>query len=123
MVDPVSAASLASVIGGLLGGAGEAAGSTAIAGLGRVLRKATQRKPSSPEIERMISRPELADSERIADYLAAAASSDPEFNEELKLWISQTQIQLDRSQTINEVSGSSGPVVQGRDSNGPVTFG
>ncbi len=123
MVDSVSVASLASVIGGLFGGAGEAAGSAAIAGLGRLLRKAAERKPPSPEIERMIAQPESADSERIAAYLAITAKSDPEFGEELRLWISQARVHLDQSQTVNEVSGASGPVVQGRDFNGPISFG
>lgn len=123
MVDPVFAASLASVVGGLLGGAGEATGNAALAGLSHLLRKATEHEPSSPEIERMIALPEPADSERISAYLAAAANSDPEFGEELRLWISQTQVQLDRSQTINEVSGTAGPVVQGRDFHGPISFG
>lgn len=123
MIDVLSVTSLASVIGGLLGGVGEAAGNSTITGLGRLLRKATNHESPSDDIERMIARPEPADSEQIAAYLVAGANSDPEFGEELRLWVSQTETSLDQSQTVNEVSGTSGPVVQGRDFSGPISFG
>src|SRR5664279_4457943 len=121
MIDPVSATSLAAVVSGILGGTGGAAGNAAIASLGRLLRRATGHKEATPEIERMIAAPQPQDSERIAEYLADAARRDPQMAHELQLWVGQTQTLLNDGGTINQVTGATGPVVQGRDFNGPIT--
>jgi hypothetical protein len=61
----------------------------------------------------------------LAEILAARAAANPEFGRELAAWWSGArQLVVTGGDVHNSVTGTvSGPVIQGRDFSGPISFG
>lgn len=123
MVDPVSVATLYTVLSGLLAGATGAAGGAAVASMGTLLRRAVGHAEPDPETQRLLNSPQPGDADLIAGYLLDAAREDDEFARDLQLWMGDAQTLLQDGSTTNSVSGTvTGPVIQGRDFSGPINL-
>jgi hypothetical protein len=113
MVDPLSAAALTVVLKGVLDGATEKTGASALTSLVNLLRRHGRR-------DELTAVPAEVTAQRLAD----AARADQRLAGDLRTWVEENRgIAVDGS-TRNRIDGTvHGPVVQGRDFEGPITFG
>ncbi|MES4908084.1 MULTISPECIES: hypothetical protein [unclassified Streptomyces] len=149
-MDPVTAGALIAAVNAVVSGAGGEAGRRALEALGALSRRVLRRSPSDPAAD-PASDPSGApgadpagdpagdggpvaipydDPEqlrRLAELLAEQARRDPELARDLAAWMSRYGTPAQEAGTVhNSVSGDAritGPVIQGRDFHGPISFG
>jgi hypothetical protein len=130
VVDPVSVTLLTGAITAMATGAGGEAGKQGWTSLTALVHKAFGRR-SSPET--MLTALEAAPKDQgqataLATVLTDHAEKDRTFAIELRAWLSEARriLHLDDDQITNIVGGGAqirGPVFQGRDFTGPISFG
>jgi hypothetical protein len=136
-VDPISA----SVLLALAGGAGGEMGRQAWAGLATLVRRPfTRHQHGSDQLSKLLqpvasgeaelaalqaAPGDAASAEALSEVLMARAKIDQRFHAELQDWWRQAQLIVTREGSVhNLISGSvHGPVLQGRDFSGPISFG
>ena len=120
-MDPISTTAISTVLSGLLKPATDEAGARMLV----ALRAIAQRIPG------LESRGELAqlkpggsvDPPVLAGELVAAATGDPDLTRDLTTWLQEAYAVIDTGSISNMNSGSvKGPLIQGRDFSGPITF-
>lgn len=131
-MDLASASALTAAVGAAATSAGSEAGRQAWDALVSLARRAVGRSGAVTEGEPDEDLPaDPADGEQVrvlTGRLVALAESDPHLLQELESWARRYDIALtsDHSSVTNTVSGNArvqGPVIQGRDFQGPITFG
>ncbi|HEX6077275.1 MAG TPA: hypothetical protein VFZ32_18705 [Micromonosporaceae bacterium] len=128
-MEPISVALLAA----LAGGAGGELGRQLWAGLGDLVKRSLRRtapetiEPTETALAALERAPNhAASAEALADALQRRSATDPRFTAELRDWLVRARsVVPDDGQVRNTISGGvqRGPVIQGRDFSGPITFG
>jgi hypothetical protein len=131
-VEPISVVLLVA----LAGGAGGELGRQAWAGLSTMVRRPFQRVGSAGTASPVSGEAELAALERapdsvqqaqaLLDALTQRAAADPLFASDLSRWSEQARAAVAGDLPVrNMISGGvqHGPVLQGRDFSGPISFG
>jgi len=129
-MDPVTTGALVAAVNAAVSGAGGEAGRRALESLGALARRVWRRGEAEPagggpepvtipydDEERL---------RRLADLLVERSRQDPEFGRDLAAWLREFGEPARREQGAvhNTFSGTaSGPVIQGRDFSGPISFG
>lgn len=115
---------LVTAIGALAGGAAGEIGRQAWLSLVGLVKKAFGRESAATsELDRLAADPATPENaERLAELLLTYAHDNPSFAADLRAWVTA----MTRDGVTNTVTGNAqihGPVVQGRDFTGPITFG
>jgi hypothetical protein len=141
-MDPVTAGALIAAVNAVVSGAGGEAGRRALEGLSALSRRVLRRSTSDPAADpgadpagdpagdgEPVTIP-YDDPERLrqlAELLAERARQDPELGRDLAAWMSRYGTPAQETGAVhNSVSGDAritGPVIQGRDFHGPISFG
>ncbi|WP_055555248.1 hypothetical protein [Streptomyces sp. NBRC 110028] len=128
-MDPVTAGALVAAVNSAVSGAGGEAGRRAMESLGALVRRVWRRGDAEPVGEPEPVAIPYDDEERLrrlADLLVERAGRDPEFGRDLAAWLREFGRPAEREagSVHNTFSGTaSGPVIQGRDFHGPISFG
>ncbi|KAK1179564.1 hypothetical protein B7755_016280 [Streptomyces sp. NBS 14/10] len=137
-MDPVTAGALIAAVNAVVSGAGGEAGRRALEALGALSRRVLRRNPSDPAggpgvdpagdgepVAIPYDDPERL--RRLAELLVERARQDPELGRDLAAWMSRYGTPAQEVGTVhNSISGDAritGPVIQGRDFQGPISFG
>lgn len=128
-VDPITTPALVAVLTKMFDGAGSEAGKEIWTSLSGLAKKVFGRGSESVEaIEDLERQPgDQARIEALAGSLVVQAERDPEFAADLRCWLADArQVASGDGDVTNVIGGSArigGPVVQGRDFTGGITFG
>lgn len=128
-MDPVTTGALVAAVNAAVSGAGGEAGRRALESLGALARRVWRRGDAEPVGEPEPVAIPYDDEERLrglADLLVERSRQDPEFGRDLAAWLREFggPAESAAGSVHNSVSGTaSGPVVQGRDFHGGITFG
>ncbi|MFD5388771.1 hypothetical protein ACFWMG_28320 [Streptomyces sp. NPDC127074] len=129
-MDPVTAGALVTAVNAAVSGAGGEAGRRALESFGTLVRRVLRRGEGEPAGEPEPVAIPYDDGERLrqlAELLAERARQDPEFGRDLASWMREHGEAAGEAGAVhNSIAGDAritGPVVQGRDFNGPVSFG
>ncbi|WP_432012418.1 hypothetical protein ABVG11_23955 [Streptomyces sp. HD1123-B1] len=131
-MDPVTAGALVTAVNAAVSGAGGEAGRRALDSLGALARRALRRGEDGTADDPgpvVIPRDDAERLRRLAELLAERARQDPDFGRDLAAWMRRygaADGEDETSTVYNTVSGDAnitGPVIQGRDFNGPISFG
>ncbi|AGP57546.1 hypothetical protein [Streptomyces rapamycinicus] len=131
-MDPVTAGALVAAVNAAVSGAGGEAGRRALESFGtlvrRVLRRGEGEPAGGPDPEPVaIPYDDDARLRQLADLLVERARRDPEFGRDLAAWMREHGEPAGQAGTVNNRIGGNaritGPVVQARDINGPISFG
>ncbi len=130
MVDPVSVTLLAGAITAMATGAGGEAGKQAWTSLTALVHKAFGRhSPPEATLTALEAAPDdQGQATTLATVLTDHADKNRSFAAELRTWLGDARriLQLSDDQVTNIIGGSAqvhGPVFQGRDFTGPISFG
>ncbi|WAP56248.1 hypothetical protein [Streptomyces sp. S465] len=131
-MDPVTTGALVAAVNAAASGAGGEAGRRALESFGtlvrRVLRRGEGDPAGAPEPEPVAipydDGPRLR---QLADLLVERARQDQEFGRDLAAWMRAHGAAAEEQGAVhNSITGDAritGPVVQGRDFHGPISFG
>ncbi|ASQ94909.1 hypothetical protein [Streptomyces sp. 11-1-2] len=131
-MDPVTAGALVTAVNAAVSGAGGEAGRRALESFGTLVRRVLRRGDGEGE---PAGEPEPVaipydDGERLrqlADLLVERARQDPEFGRDLASWMREHGEAAGEAGAVhNSIAGDAritGPVIQGRDFHGPISFG
>ncbi|MBU3868271.1 hypothetical protein KN815_30745 [Streptomyces sp. 4503] len=129
-MDPVTAGALVTAVNAAASGAGGEAGRRALESFGALVRRVLRRGEGEPAGEPEPVAIPYDDGERLrqlADLLVERARQDPEFGRDLASWMREHGEAAGEAGAVhNSIAGDAritGPVVQGRDFNGPISFG
>ncbi|NUP37103.1 MAG: hypothetical protein HOY76_08810 [Streptomyces sp.] len=141
-MDPVTAGALIAAVNAVVSGAGGEAGRRALEALGALSRRVLRRNPSDPAADPAggpgadpagdgepvaIPYDDPERLRRLAELLVERARQDPELGRDLAAWMSRYGTPAQEVGTVhNSISGDAritGPVIQGRDFQGPISFG
>ncbi|MEU5030392.1 hypothetical protein [Streptomyces milbemycinicus] len=149
-MDPVTAGALIAAVNAVVSGAGGEAGRRALEALGALSRRVLRRSPSDPAADPgadpaadpagdpgadpagdgepvAIPYDDPERLRRLAELLVERARQDPELGRDLAAWMSRYGTPAQEVGTVhNSISGDAritGPVIQGRDFQGPISFG
>ncbi|MGW3563138.1 hypothetical protein ACWDSL_04415 [Streptomyces sp. NPDC000941] len=149
-MDPVTAGALIAAVNAVVSGAGGEAGRRALEALGALSRRVLRRDPSDPAADPgadpaadppggpgadpagdgepvAIPYDDPERLRRLAELLVERARQDPELGRDLAAWMSRYGTPAQEVGTVhNSISGDAritGPVIQGRDFQGPISFG
>jgi hypothetical protein len=130
-MDPVTTGALVAAVNAAVSGAGGEAGRRALESLGALARRVWRRGDAEPAGEPEPVTIPYDDEERLlrlADLLVERSRQEPEFGRDLAAWLREFGEPGERESGAvhNSISGDAritGPVVQGRDFHGPITFG
>ncbi|MFI1336755.1 hypothetical protein ACH4U7_42935 [Streptomyces sp. NPDC020845] len=149
-MDPVTAGALIAAVNAVVSGAGGEAGRRALEALGALSRRVLRRNPSDPAADPgadpaadpsggpgadpagdgepvAIPYDDPERLRRLAELLVEQARQDPELGRDLAAWMSRYGTPAQEVGTVhNSISGDAritGPVIQGRDFQGPISFG
>jgi hypothetical protein len=128
-MDPITASALVAVLTKVFDGATSEAGKEIWTALTRSVKKAFGRGSGPVEATEEVERHpgDQARIEALAESLAAEARRDPEFATDLRHWLTNARRDFNTDGDVTNMIGGSaqigGPVVQGRDFTGDITFG
>ncbi|MEU1667855.1 hypothetical protein ABZ547_30635 [Streptomyces sparsogenes] len=145
-MDPLTAGALIAAVNAAVSGAGGEAGRRALDGLSALARRVLRRGATDPGADPAgdpgadPAADPTADAEpvtipyddperlrRLAELLVERARQDPELGRDLAAWLNRYGAPAEEHGTVhNSVSGDAritGPVIQGRDFHGPISFG
>ncbi|MFE5122222.1 hypothetical protein [Streptomyces sp. NPDC056669] len=129
-MDPVTAGALVTAVNAAVSGAGGEAGRRALESFGTLVRRVLRRGEGEPAGEPEPVAIPYDDGERLsqlAELLVERARQDPEFGRDLASWMREHGEAAGEAGAVhNSIAGDAritGPVVQGRDFNGPISFG
>ncbi|MEU5611113.1 hypothetical protein ACI2L4_35545 [Streptomyces sparsogenes] len=145
-MDPLTAGALIAAVNAAVSGAGGEAGRRALDGLGALARRVLRRGATDPGADPAgdpgadPAADPTADAEpvtipyddperlrRLAELLVERARQDPELGRDLAAWLNRYGAPAEEHGTVhNSVSDGAritGPVIQGRDFHGPISFG
>ncbi|MEU1947534.1 hypothetical protein ACFW95_36900 [Streptomyces sp. NPDC059474] len=129
-MDPVTAGALVTAVNAAVSGAGGEAGRRALESFGTLVRRVLRRGEGEPAGEPEPVAIPYDDGERLrqlAELLVERARQDPEFGRDLASWMREHGEATGEAGAVhNSIAGDAritGPVVQGRDFNGPISFG
>ncbi|EXU65517.1 hypothetical protein Z951_24825 [Streptomyces sp. PRh5] len=134
-MDPVTAGALVTAVNAAVSGAGGEAGRRALESFGTLVRRVLRRGEGEPAGEPGPGGPDPVaiaydDGVRLrqlADLLVERARQDPEFGRDLAAWMREHGESAGEAGAVhNSIGGNAritGPVVQGRDFQGPISFG
>ncbi|ADI09843.1 hypothetical protein SBI_06723 [Streptomyces bingchenggensis BCW-1] len=149
-MDPVTAGALIAAVNAVVSGAGGEAGRRALEALGALSRRVLRRSPCDPGADPAgdpgadpsgdpgadpagdgepvaIPYDDPERLRRLAELLVERARQDPELGRDLAAWMSRYGTPAQEVGTVhNSISGDAritGPVIQGRDFQGPISFG
>jgi len=113
-MDPISTSAVSAVISGLLKPATDEASKRLVDAMRALARRIPGMKGEpSTEVEPTV----------LAGELVSAAEEDPELAHDLAVWIQEAQTVIDAGTVSNSNTGQvDGPLIQGRDFSGPITF-
>ncbi|WP_275559501.1 hypothetical protein [Streptomyces sp. 5-6(2022)] len=138
-MDPVTAGALVAAVNAAVSGAGGEAGRRALDSFGTLVRRVLRRGEGEPAGEpepgpepgldpAAIPYDDGARLRQLADLLVERARQDPEFGRDLAAWMREHggAAEEEPGAVHNSVAGDArvtGPVIQGRDFHGPISFG
>ncbi|MEU1789238.1 hypothetical protein ABZ553_25895 [Streptomyces sparsogenes] len=149
-MDPLTAGALIAAVNAAVSGAGGEAGRRALDGLGALARRVLRRGATDPGADPAgdpgadpgadPAADPTADAEpvtipyddperlrRLAELLVQRARQEPELRRDLAAWLNRYGAPAEEHDTVhNSVSDGAritGPVIQGRDFHGPISFG
>ncbi|MET7905779.1 hypothetical protein ABZS86_31695 [Streptomyces sp. NPDC005355] len=129
-MDPVTAGAVIAAVNAAVSGAGGEAGRRAVESLGALARRVLRRGDGGPAGGPEPVTVPYDDPQRLrqlAELLAERARQDPEFGRDLAAWMREHGGAAPEAGAVhNSVSGDAritGPVIQGRDFHGPISFG
>ncbi|MGW5690662.1 hypothetical protein ACWEWX_06750 [Streptomyces asiaticus] len=144
-MDPVTAGALVAAVNAAVSGAGGEAGRRALESFGTLVRRVLRRGEGEPAGEPGPGGPDPGGPDsggpdpvaipyddgarlrQLADLLVERARQDPEFGRDLAAWMREHGESAGEAGAVhNSVGGNAritGPVVQGRDFQGPISFG
>ncbi|MGA6157987.1 hypothetical protein ACPEIC_32070 [Stenotrophomonas sp. NPDC087984] len=129
-MDPVTAGALVTAVNAAVSGAGGEAGRRALESFGTLVRRVLRRGEGEPAGEPEPVAIPYDDGERLrqlAELLVERARRDPEFGRDLASWMREHGEAAGEAGAVhNSIAGDAritGPVIQGRDFNGPISFG
>ncbi|AEM87534.1 hypothetical protein [Streptomyces violaceusniger] len=129
-MDPVTAGALVTAVNAAVSGAGGEAGRRALESFGTLVRRVLRRGEGEPAGEPEPVAIPYDDGERLrqlADLLVERARQEPEFGRDLASWMREHGEAAGEAGAVhNSIGGNAritGPVVQGRDFHGPISFG
>lgn len=145
-MDPLTAGALIAAVNAVVSGAGGEAGRRALEGLSALSRRVLRRSGADPAADPATDpagdpgadpagdgepvRIPYDDPERLrrlAELLVERARQDPELTRDLAAWMSRYGTSAQGAGAVrNSISGDAritGPVIQGRDFHGPISFG
>ncbi|MFI0780633.1 hypothetical protein [Streptomyces sp. NPDC021212] len=128
-MDPVTTDALVTAVNAVVSGAGGEAGRRALESLGALARRVWRRGDAEPAAGPEPVAIPYDDEEglrRLADLLVERSRQDPEFGRDLAAWLREFGEPAEREAGAvhNTFSGTaSGPVIQGRDFHGSISFG
>ncbi|MFE2443613.1 hypothetical protein ACH4TQ_35255 [Streptomyces sp. NPDC021218] len=129
-MDPVTAGALVTAVNAAVSGAGGEAGRRALESFGTLVRRVLRRGEGEPAGEPEPVAIPYDDGERLrqlAELLVERARRDPEFGRDLASWMREHGEAAGETGAVhNSIAGDAritGPVIQGRDFNGPISFG
>ncbi|MER7794280.1 hypothetical protein [Streptomyces sp. NPDC097640] len=138
-MDPLTAGALIAAVNAVVSGAGGEAGRRALEGLSALSRRVLRRGAADPAADPAgdpgadpagdgepvtIRYDDPEQLRRLAELLVERARQDPELSRDLAAWMSRYG--TPSGAVHNSVSGDAritGPVIQGRDFHGPISFG
>jgi hypothetical protein len=123
-MDPISAAALTAVIAGLIKPAADEASMRMLGALKALLRRFSGAKPEAATVlEQLEAGTDDIDASSLAAALVSTASEDARFASELEKWVGEARAVINMGSVSNSNAGSvEGPLIQGRDFSGPITF-
>lgn len=141
-MDPLTAGALIAAVNAVVSGAGGEAGRRALEGLSALSRRVLRRGGGDPAADPgadpagapagdgepvTIPYDDPEQLRRLAELLVERARQDPELSRDLAAWMSRYGTPSGEAGAVhNSISGDSritGPVIQGRDFHGPISFG
>ncbi|MEE4593888.1 hypothetical protein V2J94_18665 [Streptomyces sp. DSM 41524] len=145
-MDPVTAGALVTAVNAAVSGAGGEAGRRALESFGTLVRRVLRRGEGEPAGDPgPAGEPDLGGPDpggpdpvaipyddgarlrQLADLLVERARQDPEFGRDLAAWMREHGESAGEAGAVhNSIGGNAritGPVVQGRDFQGPISFG
>ncbi|MER8159401.1 hypothetical protein [Streptomyces sp. NPDC094472] len=129
-MDPVTAGALVTAVNAAVSGAGGEAGRRALESFGTLVRRVLRRGEGEPAGEPEPMAIPYDDGERLrqlADLLVERARQDPGFGRDLASWMREHGTPAGEAGAVrNTITGNAritGPVIQGRDFHGPISFG
>ncbi|MDT0546777.1 MULTISPECIES: hypothetical protein [Streptomyces] len=141
-MDPLTAGALIAAVNAVVSGAGGEAGRRALEGLSALSRRVLRRGAADPGADPAgdpgadpagdgepvtIPYDDPEQLRRLAELLVERARQDPELSRDLAAWMSRYGTPSGEADAVhNSVSGDAritGPVIQGRDFYGPISFG
>lgn len=134
-MDPVTAGALVAAVNAAVSGAGGEAGRRALESFGTLVRRVLRRGEGEPAGEPEPGGPDPvvipyddgARLRQLADLLVERARQDPEFGRDLAAWMREHgELAREAGTVHNHIGGNAritGPVVQAKDINGPISFG
>ncbi|OPF82729.1 hypothetical protein VT50_0206820 [Streptomyces antioxidans] len=131
-MDPMTAGALVTAVNAAVSGAGGEAGRQALESFGalvrRVLRRGGGEPVGAPDPEPVvIPYDDGARLRELADLLVERARQDPEFGRDLAAWLRAHGAAAEEPGAVhNRIGGNAritGPVIQAKDINGPISFG
>ncbi|GAA0934867.1 MULTISPECIES: hypothetical protein [Streptomyces violaceusniger group] len=134
-MDPVTAGALVTAVNAAVSGAGGEAGRRALESFGTLVRRVLRRAEGEPAGDPGSGGPDPvaipyddgARLRQLADLLVERARQDPEFGRDLAAWMREHGESAGEAGAVyNRIGGNAritGPVVQGRDFQGPISFG
>ncbi|MDX3233244.1 hypothetical protein [Streptomyces sp. ME19-01-6] len=141
-MDPVTAGALIAAVNAVVSGAGGEAGRRALEGLGALSRRVLRRSPYDPAADPgadpagdpagdggpvAIPYDDPERLRRLAELLVQQARQDPELGRDLAAWMSRYGTPAQEAGAVHNSIASdariTGPVIQGRDFHGPISFG
>ncbi|MEU0806359.1 hypothetical protein [Streptomyces sp. NPDC005970] len=141
-MDPLTAGALIAAVNAVVSGAGGEAGRRALEGLSALSRRVLRRGAADPGADPAgdpgadpagdgepvtIPYDDPEQLRRLAELLVERARQDPELSRDLAAWMSRYGTPSGEAGAVhNSVLGDAritGPVIQGRDFHGPISFG
>ncbi|MFC4118301.1 hypothetical protein [Nonomuraea zeae] len=117
-------AAITSLVTGATGEVGKGAWTSLVAMVKKTLGKNGEEQPTLELVEAV--RTEKRDVIELSEVLVEQAGQDAEFASDLRAWLEDVKVLAKSDGPTNIVAGSAritGPVIQGRDFSGPISFG